>query len=296
MKNTRTLNNNTHTGKKPSKKTSKKNRNTELSTTEEMRQILDSDTENVKTANNLIPYQGEVSQPMQPMGQPMMQQPMMQQPMMQQPMMGQMNNAHLQMYSPSNYDPLMLQQMAPVQTTQALQSSGMGNNLLTPNAMLSNLSNLGRGPSIGAFNGAPTPAMSMSTMQTMQTMPTMPASGLSNLQMLGGAKKKISKIQKGGADDDVPQISELQVKVMHNNGNDYDYHFRFINSRFHSKQQAFEYVRGRIGHIDNINLYVIDYNGHLSQVVARHQDVAAPVIGMPIPLRRNNGLINVELP
>ena len=195
MKNTRTLNNNTHTEKKTSKKTSKKNRNTELSTTEEMRQILDSDTENVKKPNNLVPYQGEVPQMMQQpmmqqpmmeqpmmqqpmMGQPMMQQPMMGQPMMQQPMMGQ-NNAHLQMYSPSNYDPLMLQQMAPVQTTQAFQNSGMGNNLLTPNAMLSNLNNLGRGPSINSFNGAPTPGPSM----------PMSTPGLSNLQMLGGAKK-----------------------------------------------------------------------------------------------------------
>ena len=191
MKNTRTLNS-SFKGKKSSKKSSKKNRNTDNTTTEEMRQLLDSDTEvvfNNHNSNKLIPFQGDqIPTPMNPQ---MMGAQMMGSQMMGSQMMGSqmMNNNHLQMYSPANYDPLMLQQLAPVQNSQAIQNSGMPGNLLSPGGMLGNLTRLGKG-SIGAFNGGPqTPfgADPMPNIPAPQPNP-MPSSALANLQMLGGAR------------------------------------------------------------------------------------------------------------
>jgi hypothetical protein len=200
--NTRTLNS-SYRGKKSSKKSSKKNskknrNNNANNTTEEMMNLLDSDTEvYVPNKNNLVPYHGEVSQnqPMQGnFGQ-----------------MGQMNNSHLQMYSPGSYDPLMLQQIAPLQTTQAIQGSGMPSNLLTPNNMIGNLAHLGKGSfnnNVDPMSGAmPTPMGGMPGIPGMPAMPNMPAmpgmpampampampgnAALGKLSMLGGGKRLI---------------------------------------------------------------------------------------------------------
>ena len=74
-----------------------------------------------------------MQQQMMQQQQMMMQQQMMGQQMMGQQMMGQggqPGNPQLQqMYSPSNYDPLMLQQIAPVQNAQSFQSMGMPANI-----------------------------------------------------------------------------------------------------------------------------------------------------------------------
>ena len=184
--NTRTLNNSykgKKSSKKSSKKNSKKNRNTDdNNTTEEMMNLLDSETDvHVPNKNNLVPYNGEVlpNHPVQPNH------------------MGQMNNNHLHMYSPANYDPLMLQQIAPLQTSQAIQGSGMPANLLTPNNMIGNLSNLGKSNFNGSVDpmGMPNMPMPMPNMprpgmpQPGMPQPGMP--GVGNLSMLGGGKRLI---------------------------------------------------------------------------------------------------------
>lgn len=196
--NTRTLNSSykgKKSSKKSSKKNSKKNRNSNANnTTEEMMNLLDSDTEvYVPNKNNLVPYHGEV-----PQNQPM------QNNFGQMGQMGQMNNSHLQMYSPGNYDPLMLQQIAPLQTTQAIQGSGMPSNLLTPSNMISNLSHLGKGsfsnnvdPMGGMATpmGMPHPGMPNMPQPGMPGMPGVPGvpgnAALANLSMLGGGKRLI---------------------------------------------------------------------------------------------------------
>jgi len=170
------------TSKKTSKKNSKKNsKNEESNTTEEMRQLLDSDTEVMINHNKLTPYNGEVpvNQINSLMGGPQMNQQTMG---MQQQMMGmqqQMMGNNNEIYSPSNFDPLMLQQMAPVQNTQAFQNSGMPQNLLTPNKIMNNLSMLGK----NNFNGMLTniPQQEPLNIETNQS--------INNLKMLGGARK-----------------------------------------------------------------------------------------------------------
>jgi len=166
----RTLKNINYNSKKNSKnsKKSKKNKNNDDPTTsEEMMRILDSDSEvmnkpSVKDFlsknNKLTPYNGELQEPqqfngmqgmnmqnmgMQNMGiQNMGMQNMGMQGMgMQNQMMGMQNQ--LQMFSPSNYDPLMLQQIAPLQTAQAM-AEGRPSNLLTPNAMGNSLAGFAR--------------------------------------------------------------------------------------------------------------------------------------------------------
>ena len=154
--NTRTLKNSTYNNKsKKNSKKSKKNKK-DNTTTEEMKQILDSETENVvgvksflggpdnNQANppnkGLVQYEGELPQHFQ--NQQMMQMAQMQQMGQMQQQMGQQMPQMQQMVSPMNYDPLMLQQMAPVQTAQAFQSMGMPSNLATPSQMMGNVNRL----------------------------------------------------------------------------------------------------------------------------------------------------------
>ena len=148
---TRTLNNTSYNGKKKlskknskknsksnSKKNSKKNVNKNNSTTEEMLELLNSDTEvmyqsknnNLQNNNNLIPFNGEI--PQQYMNMNMNMNMNQQMNMAQQP---QMNN--MAAYSPLNYDPMMLQQIAPLQNQN--------------DDMFTNLNNLNKGPSIGGM-------------------------------------------------------------------------------------------------------------------------------------------------
>ena len=162
----RTLKNINYNSKKNSKnsKKSKKNKNNgDPTTSEEMRLILDSDSEthnkpSVRNflSKNLAPYNEDMSQPMSVPNQMGMQNQMMgmQNQMMGMPnqMMGMQNQMGmqnpLQMFSPSNYDPLMLQQIAPLQTAQAM-AEGRPGNLLTPNAMANGLAGFARsGPSM----------------------------------------------------------------------------------------------------------------------------------------------------
>ena len=155
---TRTLKNNTYNSKKNSKnsKKSKKTRNNQDTTTsEEMRQILDSDSEakpnvrNFLSNNRLKSYDEDVQGNMPGMGMPGMGMQGMGMPGMgmqgmgmQNQMMGMQNQ--LQMFSPSNYDPLMLQQIAPLQTSQAM-AAGRPSGLLTPGAMANGMAGLARG-------------------------------------------------------------------------------------------------------------------------------------------------------
>jgi hypothetical protein len=201
--NTRTLNNTSYNGKKTSKKSykksSKKNRSRDISTTtEEMLEILNSDTEvtyqprNNQFQNKLVPYNGEVPEQFMNMNMNMNQQTQV-----------PMNHMGMGAISPANYDPLMLQQIAPLQTTQNFQNHGMPSNLMTLNNMFSNLSALGRGPNIGGMMGndlgTPFPGALNNTIPNPQvpsmpqtpSMPVMPAPntvGLGNLNMLGGAR------------------------------------------------------------------------------------------------------------
>jgi hypothetical protein len=159
---TRTLKNNTYNSKKNSKnsKKSKKTKNNEDTTTsEEMRQILNEDSEvkpnvrNFLSNNRLKAYDQDVQGVMPGMGMPGMGMPDMGMPGMpgmqgmqgmgmQNQMMGMQNP--LQMFSPSNYDPLMLQQIAPLQTSQAM-AAGRPSNLLTPSAMALGMGAAARG-------------------------------------------------------------------------------------------------------------------------------------------------------
>ena len=139
---TRTLNNTSYVDKKLSKKSSKKSskknskKNSKNSSknssnkkygnkniSEKMLKILNSDTEviydqnNNNLQNNSIPYNGNIPQQYTNMNQ-------------QQ----QMNN--IGAYSPSNYDSIMLQQMAPLETKFDNQE------------MFTNLNSLNKGPNI----------------------------------------------------------------------------------------------------------------------------------------------------
>jgi hypothetical protein len=174
--NVRTLKN--FNGKKSSKKNSKsrKNRNGP-STTEEMRDFLNTESDmpmnnkhNFMSKNNnkgLIQYEGDVPSyggmngpmGMSQMGMPQMGMPQMGMPQMGMPQMGmpQMNVPNMgmqQMFSPANYDPLMLQQIAPLQTTSVMQQSGMPSNLMSPSGMASGMAGFAHAgaPSIPQFS------------------------------------------------------------------------------------------------------------------------------------------------
>ena len=189
--NTRTLKVNSYKGKKLSKKTSKKTSKKEDSnTTEEMRQLLDSDTEIMTTQNKLTPYNGEVpvNQINSLMGGPQIPQQMggPQVPQQIGPMNQQMMGTNNEMYSPTNFDPLMLQQMAPVQNNQAFQNSGMSQNLLTPNRIMSNLSMLGKNNFNGMSTNMPEPQQ---VVPPQNPLPMETNQAMNNLKMLGGARK-----------------------------------------------------------------------------------------------------------
>jgi hypothetical protein len=191
---TRTLNNTSYNGKKKlskknskknsksnSKKNSKKNVNKNNSTTEEMLELLNSDTEvmyqsknnNLQNNNNLIPFNGEI--PQQFMNQTMNQT----MNMAQQP---QMNN--MAAYSPLNYDPMMLQQIAPLQNQNQNED------------MFNNFNNLNRGPNIGSMMNnnlaSPIPNNTFASASMPQTNNIASALGnnmnLENLNMLGMGK------------------------------------------------------------------------------------------------------------
>jgi hypothetical protein len=130
--NTRTLKNTSY--KKPSKKKSKNN-NTTIS--DEMREILDSASEqynpsvkNFLGGNMGMPQMSMPQMSMPQMGMPQMGMPQMGMPIqgMDMPMQGMgmpqmpqmpMGN-QMQMFSPANYDPIMLQSIAPLQTFKAM--------------------------------------------------------------------------------------------------------------------------------------------------------------------------------
>ena len=187
---TRTLNNTSYNGKKKlskknskknsksnSKKNSKKNVNkNNNNTTEEMLDILNSDTEiyqsknnNLQNNNNIIPFNGEIPQQYMNMNQQMN--------MVQQQQMNTMAA-----YSPLNYDPMMLQQIAPVQNQNE--------------SMFNNLNNLSRGPNIGGMMnntlGSPFPNNNFTSPSMPQTNNIASALGnnmnLENLNMLGVSK------------------------------------------------------------------------------------------------------------
>ena len=162
--NTRTLKNVSY--KKPSKKKSRKN---SLSETEkEMRNILDSASEdfppgvrNFLGGNNMQPQMpmmpqmpmgsGMPGMPM-PMG-PQMPMPMDGMPMMpQMPMQGMSNQ--MQMFSPANYDPIMLQSIAPLQTRQAIAPP---NGLMDPTSFAHSIASYSRQPG-GMVGGGGMPA------------------------------------------------------------------------------------------------------------------------------------------
>jgi hypothetical protein len=183
--NFRTLKN--FNGKKSSKK-SKKNKN-EPSTTEEMRDILDSDSEMpVNTQNfmgkknnkGLVQYEGDA--PYASMNGPMGGMPNMGgmggMPNMGMPQMNVPNMGMQQMFSPANYDPLMLQQIAPLQTSQVMQQNGMPGNLMSPSGMVSGMSGY-------AHAGAPS-APQFNMPQQAPQLPSLP-------MMTGGGYRSIPK-------------------------------------------------------------------------------------------------------
>lgn len=167
--NTRTLKNVSY--KKPSKKKSRKN---SLSETEkEMRELLDSASEdyqpgvrNFLGGNNMQPQMPMMPQmpmgpqmPGMPMGTGMPGMPMgPQMPMDGMPMMPQMPmqgmGNQMQMFSPANYDSIMLQSIAPLQTRQAIAPPS---GLMGHNAVANNLAQFARQPG-GMIGGGGIPA------------------------------------------------------------------------------------------------------------------------------------------
>jgi len=169
--NTRTLKNASY--KKPSKKKSRKN---SLSDTEkEMRDILDSASEDYNPGvrnflggnmQNQMPMNPQMPMPMNPQmpmpmnpQMPMPMNPMMPMgsgmdgmPMMPMPMQGMGNQ--MQMFSPANYDSIMLQSIAPLQTRQAIAPPS---GLMGHNAVANNLAQFARQPG-GMLGGGGIPA------------------------------------------------------------------------------------------------------------------------------------------
>jgi hypothetical protein len=174
----RTLKNvNYNAKKKSSKKASKKsrkNRNNDPTTSDEMREILASESEVMPNSvsnflgghksnggkmkmydpdmgGNQMPYMGMPQMGMPQMGMPQMGMPQM--PGMGMPGMG----GQTQMLSPANYDPIMLQHIAPVQSFQSMQGS-MPPGLMTPSGLASTMGQHARGdyqvPSFQSFGGA----------------------------------------------------------------------------------------------------------------------------------------------
>ncbi len=197
-KDTRTLKNTRTYKKKSSKKSSKKSRRNDLSTTEEMRQILDSETDvgsyNGRITNGVL-YDSDNQQQSQMFAQ---QQALMnqQQMMMNQQMMTGMPQQ--QQLSPSMMDPLMVQVGGPVQNSQSLLNMGMPASMLSPAGGMQNmngLSNLAQlGNTIPQLGGPMTPVGPMSPMPQPQTIPMpMPVPqqpGIQNLAMLGGGIRR----------------------------------------------------------------------------------------------------------
>ena len=159
--NTRTLKNVSY--KKPSKKKSRKNSLSETET--EMRALLDSASEDYQPGvrsflggnnmQNQMPMNSMM--PQMPMGSGMpgmpMPMPMDGMPMMpQMPMQGMGNQ--MQMFSPANYDSIMLQSIAPLQTRQAIAPP---NGLMGHNAVANNLAQFARQPG-GMIGGGGIPA------------------------------------------------------------------------------------------------------------------------------------------
>ena len=98
--------------------------------------------------------------------------------------------------SPFNYDPLMLQQIAPLQTNQNFENHAMSSNLTPSNNMFNNLSALNSGPSIGntMSNNVSSQLNNNITNQYSPSMPptnniTSPQNNinLNNLNMLGNS-------------------------------------------------------------------------------------------------------------
>ena len=157
--NTRTLKNASY--KKPSKKKSRKN---SLSETErEMRDILNSASEdyapgvrNFLGGNNMQPQMPMMSQmpmgPQMPMSMPMPMDGMPMMPPMSMPMQGMGNQ--MQMFSPANYDSIMLQSIAPLQTRQAIAPPS---GLMGHTAVANNLAQFARQPE-GMIGGGGMPA------------------------------------------------------------------------------------------------------------------------------------------
>ena len=161
MENTRTLKNINFNGKKKSKKSSKKNRK-DPSTTEEMRNLLDQETENNNFSlknKGLVQYDEQVPNGMyngmqqMPNGMHGMQQmPNGMHGMQQMPNMSMMNglpnmngmpnmtNMQAQAFTPGSYNPLLLQQMAPVSTGE------MPSNLMSAEAVAGQMAQYARGP------------------------------------------------------------------------------------------------------------------------------------------------------
>lgn len=165
MENTRTLKNINFNGKKKSKKSSKKNRK-DPSTTEEMRNLLDQETENNNFSlknKGLVQYDEQVPNGMyngmhgmQQMPNAMQQMPNamhgMPNAMQQMPNMSMMNglpnmngmpnmtNMQAQAFTPGSYNPLLLQQMAPVSTGE------MPSNLMSAEAVAGQMAQYARGP------------------------------------------------------------------------------------------------------------------------------------------------------
>ena len=136
--------------KKPPKKKSKK----DISTSEEMRNILNSDTEIIYKSkntnlqnNNLVPYDGDIPQQYNYMNQ--------QQMMNQQPT----NN--------TDVDVSMLQNFAPLQKE-----------------MFTNLSNFSKGPDIGMMSQSPDSGMMNNQFESV----SQENMDLTNLNMLGTSK------------------------------------------------------------------------------------------------------------
>ena len=169
------------------------NTQSENNTTDIMKGILNTDSEPLRTVNNMQSNMSAMSPMMQQLQQPMMQ-PMMQpsmqpsmQPMQQPPMMGN-----------GQIDPLMVETLVPM--NQSNMNNHMGQNLLSGAQMAHNLGNLAKLSNTYQPTNNMAVMSEMSPMMQQMPMQQMPMQQMPMQQMPTQQMQQMPMQQMGGYD------------------------------------------------------------------------------------------------
>lgn len=209
-KDTRKLRN-PSSNKKSSKKHSKKNRSQDMSTTEEMREIINSESSIHVNNNNANMYNGRnngavMFDPNSPTHNQLMQQQMMQQQMMMNQQMMQQPTL-----SPTMMDPLMVQTMAPVQNQQAFLNAGMPSSMIG-DAGLAGLRNLAQ-----TYQGGPQLAQNQAMTDTMAMSPMAMNMGQNPMMQLSQQLGQQMGAMTGGFSNGLKNLSAIGLQLQLNN-------------------------------------------------------------------------------